>query len=943
MRTHYQLLPLLSLLLPLLLAPDVTADNFPRHRPSRLFKGPEAFPGTSLWAFTKPGCTTSPSLILVTTTSDAGPGSLRQALDDANNHAGPDSIAFNIPKSDPGFNSFINTWTIKPLSQLPLLTDDGTIIEGESQKGFFPGANPSGPAIELDGSLAGSPVAGLSIICAHTWVHDIAINRFSDDGIIIAGPTHSYNVIYACYIGVTPDGKSKAANLKSGIDIMDADHNWMPLPDMAPNVIGANEESGITIRGLGSQFNYVGPNFIGTDPLYIQDLGNSADGITIKNGATDNAIGMFFFPFNVVVWNNRQAGIRVSGSSTLRNLIGAGSVTRNGGPGILLENGGNNSMLAPVITQVTIHHITAQAPPNSFVGFFRDGDDEGEELLGLGFTDALGNVSFSGPVRGPYVTAVTIDTTSGATRYNSSAFSTPIPFATRIEVTNTNDSGPGSLREAIADGNTRPGPDSITFAIPTSDPGYISQLGTWTIKPLTPLPSVVDRETVIEGFSQNEFLGHDANPLGPEIEVDGSLLGYYAGIYVFEHGSGSVIQGLLVSRCELAGIYISEADSTQVVGCYIGTDARGLQSAPNGAGIYITGHAHNSWIGRTQSRPGNLISGNTYNGIQIDDSSTGTIFRSNIIGLDRTLTRKLGNGIYGIRVGVASGGALMFDNWVGGNYLGIAVEGESHSCIIEGNMIGTDTSCTSNLGNSTQGIDIVQSQQTAITGNCIGYNGGYGVSISGSTALYNQLSRNRICHHDAQGIFNSNGGNSEYSPPTITGLAGGILNGTAQAYDNIEVFADSVDEAEFFVGGTQADPGGHWTLTLGAAPLRRFLTATAKDGKGNTSCFSAPFDYVAAGVPEQQVAIPGSFALQQNYPNPFNPKTVVGSQLPVVSNVRIVIYDLLGREVAVVVNERRPAGFYEDSFDARGLASGVYVYRMTAGSFVQSRKMVLAK
>ncbi len=88
---------------------------------------------------------------------------------------------------------------------------------------------------------------------------------------------------------------------------------------------------------------------------------------------------------------------------------------------------------------------------------------------------------------------------------------------------------------------------------------------------------------------------------------------------------------------------------------------------------------------------------------------------------------------------------------------------------------------------------------------------------------------------------------------------------------------------------------------------------------------------------------PSGFALQQNYPNPFNPRTVISSQLSVVSNVKLAIYDVLGREVMVLVNERRAAGAYEDTFDASGLASGVYIYRLTAGSFVAARKMVLMK
>jgi hypothetical protein len=83
--------------------------------------------------------------------------------------------------------------------------------------------------------------------------------------------------------------------------------------------------------------------------------------------------------------------------------------------------------------------------------------------------------------------------------------------------------------------------------------------------------------------------------------------------------------------------------------------------------------------------------------------------------------------------------------------------------------------------------------------------------------------------------------------------------------------------------------------------------------------------------------------LVQNFPNPFNPTTVVGYQLPVVSRVRLVVYDLLGREVAVLVNERKPAGNYTVAFNASELASGVYLCRLTAGSFVQIRRMLLLR
>ncbi len=88
---------------------------------------------------------------------------------------------------------------------------------------------------------------------------------------------------------------------------------------------------------------------------------------------------------------------------------------------------------------------------------------------------------------------------------------------------------------------------------------------------------------------------------------------------------------------------------------------------------------------------------------------------------------------------------------------------------------------------------------------------------------------------------------------------------------------------------------------------------------------------------------PQGFALSQNYPNPFNPNTVISGQWPVTSVVRIGVYDVLGREVAVLADGRYAAGKYSFTFHGTGLASGVYFYRLTAGSFSAVRKMTLVK
>jgi len=88
---------------------------------------------------------------------------------------------------------------------------------------------------------------------------------------------------------------------------------------------------------------------------------------------------------------------------------------------------------------------------------------------------------------------------------------------------------------------------------------------------------------------------------------------------------------------------------------------------------------------------------------------------------------------------------------------------------------------------------------------------------------------------------------------------------------------------------------------------------------------------------------PRTYALDQNYPNPFNPVTTIQYQLPEEVKVRLEVYDLLGRKVATLLDRRVPAGYHEVSFDASSLASGVYIYRLMAGSFSKTRKMMVMK
>ena len=98
----------------------------------------------------------------------------------------------------------------------------------------------------------------------------------------------------------------------------------------------------------------------------------------------------------------------------------------------------------------------------------------------------------------------------------------------------------------------------------------------------------------------------------------------------------------------------------------------------------------------------------------------------------------------------------------------------------------------------------------------------------------------------------------------------------------------------------------------------------------------------ATGVAVQQ-AEPATFSLSQNYPNPFNPSTMITYQTAKTGQVRLSVYDILGREVATLVNSVQPQGLHEVRFDGGALSSGVYIYRLQTPEFVQQRKMVFQK
>jgi hypothetical protein len=113
-------------------------------------------------------------------------------------------------------------------------------------------------------------------------------------------------------------------------------------------------------------------------------------------------------------------------------------------------------------------------------------------------------------------------------------------------------------------------------------------------------------------------------------------------------------------------------------------------------------------------------------------------------------------------------------------------------------------------------------------------------------------------------------------------------------------------------------------------------------GTGGSGVFKRPLSEIT-GVSKEINTFPKDFTLSQNYPNPFNPNTVIIYSLPLSSNIKLIIYNTLGQSIKTLESGYKPAGNYSINFNASGLPSGIYFYKLEAGSFSQTKKMMFIK
>ena len=199
----------------------------------------------------------------------------------------------------------------------------------------------------------------------------------------------------------------------------------------------------------------------------------------------------------------------------------------------------------------------------------------------------------------------------------------------------------------------------------------------------------------------------------------------------------------------------------------------------------------------------------------------------------------------------------------------------------------------------------------------------------------------------SSGVYASTNNGTSWAPAngTVFGSAGiQLLSGTSTT-----LFASSSFDNIIY---RSTDKGDNWSRVddgiLSPERSQNFVSAFVVSGENlfisieGAGIYRRPLNEMVTAVKPGPLLETG-WALNQNYPNPFNPKTVVSGQWSVASVVRLAVYDILGREVAVLADGRYPAGKYTFTFDGSPFSSGTYFYRLTAGSYTAVRKMSLIK
>jgi len=752
--------------------------------------------------------------------------SLREAIIAANNANGTNAINFSV------------AGIINLTDGLPKITEaiviDGSIADV--------------PGIELNGSAAGASVNGLELDTGSngSTIKGLVINNFSLNGLKVLS---NNNTIIGNYIGTNSAGTAALANTEHGIHIF-GDNNTIGGTETGErNVISGNTKEGVYLQGADN--NVIQGNYIGTDATGLLNITGTAEvngssGISITSGSTGNLVGTDgngtkdSAERNVISGNN-WFGVEFVSSSTMNNTVAGNYIgtDKTGNAALGNSHGGvsfyaeayNNVVGGDAVAERNIISsnqygiiINAGSSTNkvqgNYIGLGEDGTTElGNSLLGIYLNDSDNAASVNGNIIG----------TDGD---------------------GTNDGSEGNVISANGRGIE------------------ISGIGV--------------TNTIIAG----NYIGTDANGAVDKGNTSGNT-SRGQGIYITNSnghtiGGDTIDERNVISGNQASGIELSDASNITIQGNLIGTDVTGTLDLGNTAyGIYLV-NSVNTLVGGSTASARNIISGNNSSGIGVfNGSSTANTIQGNYIGTDISGTSAIANTYYGVRLSDSDANTIKGNLISGNTTAGINLETSAQNNTIQNNQIGlkaTGSGFLSNgfgirigggSNNSNNSNNLIGGTNTGDENEIAGNNYS-GIAIISATNIDNTLLGNLIHNNNhlgidlgANGVTNNDGNdidtgaNNLQNLPVITNVTtngtevfiSGALNSTPSTNYRIEFFASTsatadgsgYGEAERYLGSANVTTNASGNITFTNITFTKTVTvgehvtatATVDLGGGN--------------------------------------------------------------------------------------------------------------
>lgn len=708
--------------------------------------------------------------------------------------------------------------------------------------------------------------------------------------------------------------------------------------DRPTRVVGCGRQDqaafGILITGNGAHHNIVRATFVGVDGNSTIEAGN-ASGLGMLMGSSHNHIGGPFAGRNVISGNTAD-GI-VIGSGSFGNTVDGNII----GPDITGSQGPGNGGAGIRITDRAVHNSVGTAD--------------------AGYRNLISLNSKAGII----ISGEGTDSNVVSGNYIGCDFSSDLPLGNRIGVWIDN----GARFTRVG------GTDSTARNIISGNLGDGIRIS----------GSATSDHAIIGNFIGTERFGIGRVGNGRGFD-GGSGVHITDGAHANRIGGGEADRNVICNNF-LAGVTIEGRGTrrNKVVGNYIGVNVYGASSLSNATGVVIRDGADYNDVGGTVDSEGNVISSNRgapfpYGAgvVVLGPQADHNRIRGNRIGTDATGTRNRYNSTAGIivghgAVGTVIGGSLPAErNTISANgeesemtanrAAGIHIFGYgTDSTQILNNFIGTSADGEDPLPNAGHGVGIFGGARFTMIGggsdqgNLIAFNAANGIVVDGGATYGHTIRFNQFRDNDSLAIALWNGANADLGPPRIvlsTPTATTVQPDLNGGYIDLYI-SDGAEgapgEGSAVIGSTMFTGSGAVVVPTSNVAPGDVVAALLTDSDGNTSEFSVNAIVDAAtNVDALPGELPSHVSLSPAYPNPFNPATTVEFTLPRREQVRITVFNILGRQIRALVDESRPAGryrvFWEGDSDNGALAgTGVYFIRMETDDETLHRKVIMLK